>query len=463
MVILQNMFFCKKGGTMDDSRFDKMGIYDLRNYARTIGVHSPTKLKRDELIANIKAILQGLQEPEKQKISRGRPPKHKMDEDFMLDSIIPNNLFSTNDARYKPFYQSRLTRQYAQDMLFERTNVQNNVEFDGYFERVDENYGFVHKNGYMTSYSKENIVILKDMIEQFNLTNGDFVCGACKLISAKNIMLATNILSINENSPCNQITKTPFASLKVKYPSLSINFCKYNKSESAKLIDKISPIALGERVVVNANQQLPIDFYVSLLDSLLAKCQKVLFVSIDDVLEEVCQVEYKCPNAEFCIYDTDMTIGQFFQRIDTILQNYAHRLEIGQDVAVVFYNFANLQKNIKNFAILKDKLTIEEAQIYMQNKSKDFFKMARETESSSMTVVAFNVQDEQCLQIANCQIFGTYDVKQNKFELDTEKSFSNYSQTILSPKDYQALCDFKNALSQGKSPKEAKAILLADD
>ena len=99
----------------------------------------------------------------------------------------------------------------------------------------------------------------------------------------------------------------------------------------------------------------------------------------------------------------------------------------------------------------------------MQNKSKDFFKMARETESSSMTVVAFNVQDEQCLQIANCQIFGTYDVKQNKFELDTEKSFSNYSQTILSPKDYQALCDFQNALSQGKSPKEAKAILLADD
>lgn len=450
---------------MEEINFNRMGIYDLRNYARSIGVHSPTKLKRDELIANIKAVLEGVKEPERPKVSRGRPPKHKVDEDFMLDMFVPNNLFCTNptDARYMPFQQPEISKPYSTNMLFERANVKDNILFDGYFEKINENYGFIYKNGYLTTYSKENVVILKDLIEKYDLQTGDFVEGACKLIETKNIMLATDVSKINDISTQSEMHKITFANLKIEYPTESINLSKYSDDKSAKIIDKVCPIAFGGRVAIDSqHDQLPIDCYISILNALLQRCKKVLFVSIDDVLEDICQIEYRCPNVQFCAYDTDMTRDQFFQKLDLMAENYCRRLECNQDVAIVIYNIQKLQQNIKNSAILKNRIGEVEANIFAQNKIKDYFKMARCTEASSLTIVAFGAKDEQSLQFANCQIIVNYDLQTNQLTIDTQKSFTNNVQKILSPKDFQKLTNFKIAIKQGKDVKEQERILLGE-
>ena len=43
--------------------YEKLGIYDLRNAARELGVERPTTLKKSELIAQIEKIKSGEKEP----------------------------------------------------------------------------------------------------------------------------------------------------------------------------------------------------------------------------------------------------------------------------------------------------------------------------------------------------------------------------------------------------------------
>lgn len=58
--------------------YSQLTIYELRNYARQVGVASPTKLKRNQLISQIEDLRLGLKVPEKKKTKRGRPVKNKL-------------------------------------------------------------------------------------------------------------------------------------------------------------------------------------------------------------------------------------------------------------------------------------------------------------------------------------------------------------------------------------------------
>ena len=58
---------------IDEITMRNMGIFDLRNLARDVGVLSPTTCKKEELIEKILQILSGEKEPQVPKNRQGRP------------------------------------------------------------------------------------------------------------------------------------------------------------------------------------------------------------------------------------------------------------------------------------------------------------------------------------------------------------------------------------------------------
>jgi hypothetical protein len=75
------------------SNFDyleKMGIYDLRNLGREVGVKSPTSKAKKEIIDEIIKIKTGLMEPAP-KSKKGAPPKSSYMGKINLDSIEPKS------------------------------------------------------------------------------------------------------------------------------------------------------------------------------------------------------------------------------------------------------------------------------------------------------------------------------------------------------------------------------------
>lgn len=452
---------------MDNLNFDKMGIYDLRNYARSIGVHSPTTLKRQELIACINAIIEGVKEPEKPKDGRGRPPKHKVDDMYMLDMFVPDNLFNIdpNDYRYKPFGQSNFAKSYSATTFCQSNNIDGlDMAFDGYFVKKTENYGLILKKGYKTEYFKENVIILKDEMEKFALKNGDFVEGACVYIKDRNLMLAKDVLKINGNE-FNKLERQTFENLKIQYPSKMIDLSVDNNYINAKIINKICPVAFGGRVAINFDRtDEHVDFIGTLLNSIEKNNVTVSMISVDDSIEDIVAVESLCSNLNVCKYNSTLSREQYFEKIDLLFENMCRRIECGQNVVAVIYDCQNLLENIQNDIALKMKYDIETAMIYAENKLKDLFGLARATENGSLTVIGFNLQNQKVLSVCNCQIqilgkpYSKTDVS-----VDVQNSYTKNVQKIISKEEFVKLQNFKNNVNEQNVLSELELLFEGEE
>lgn len=443
---------------MADLNFDKMGIYDLRNYARSIGVPSPTKLKRKELIASINAIIEGVEKPEKPKDNRGRPPKHQVDDMYMLDMFVPQNLFNQNYNQ--GFYGSNNIQrvfQFGNASALHQSDdkTQIDIAFDGLFVKRSDNYGLILKKGYQTDYFKENVIVLKETIEKFDLRNGDFVEGMCSYIKDKNLLLAKEIYRINDCFAKDESERKVYDQIQAKYPSKILDITLENRFIDAKIIQKLCPIAFGSRTVINnQNTNEYVDFCANMLYSIQQKCQKTYLISFDDSIEDISEIQSFCENVDVCKYTPTITREQFVEKMDLIFDNACRRFENGQDVVIILYNVQNLIENIKNYVSLKNNFDSDNALIYAQNRIKDIFGLARATENGSLTVIGFNANSD-VLAVSNCQI----EMKNKSYPntdiyLDIAKSQTKNIQKLVDENEYRKYLNFKNNFDEQKNIEE---------
>lgn len=81
------------------NNIENLGIYDLRNYARSVGVSSPTTKKREVLICEIYEILSGKKRIEKNN-NKGRKTKDvalKINGNLPFTDIRNESLILLND------------------------------------------------------------------------------------------------------------------------------------------------------------------------------------------------------------------------------------------------------------------------------------------------------------------------------------------------------------------------------
>lgn len=167
--------------TIEKSALDKLGIHELRDLARQVGVHLPTTYKREDLYKEIEAILSGEKEPYKKKNNQGRPPKvvrnaditeillPNVKDDFIIDNNVSENLcFNANSA-----------------VLANTTET----DFVGYVKLLD-NYGIVKTKTFDVVY------LTYAIISRYDLRSGDYVFGFSKESTDKR-NIATDILKIN--------------------------------------------------------------------------------------------------------------------------------------------------------------------------------------------------------------------------------------------------------------------------
>ena len=153
----------------------KLGIYELRNLARQIGVYSPTRFKKEDLIEKIMAIVQGVDAPYKRKTNQGRPAKQMAGFDDILNIFVPPIDEKTLYA--KPFKnESLLSGSFMQEM-----NISENTESFSGFVRIIKDYAVALKNGFFEGNDK-TFYITTQVLKSNNLKNGDFVKGRYYLI-----------------------------------------------------------------------------------------------------------------------------------------------------------------------------------------------------------------------------------------------------------------------------------------
>ena len=175
---------------IEKSALDKLGIHELRDLARQVGVHLPTTYKREDLYKEIEAILSGEKEPYKKKNNQGRPPKVVRSTDI-TEILLPTEekefVLNTNTA------ESVLTFNESDIVLADT----NEVDFAGYVKIIN-NYGVVRTK------TLDIVFLTYAIISKYNLQTGDYIYGFYKQSTDKK-NISTSVLKINNLSVNNYV------------------------------------------------------------------------------------------------------------------------------------------------------------------------------------------------------------------------------------------------------------------
>lgn len=427
--------------------FENMGIYDLRNYARSIGVVSPTKFRRDELIQKITAIIMG-QQPEKKKTNKGRPPKHKLTAESKLDFILPNNMFDNNDPKYKSFVSQYNTTQLTADMLRDNAKTcTTNILFDGIYKPYDVNFGFALQKGYLSNYYKENVVVLKEMAQQYKLEEGDHITGSCCYLQNKNLMLATEVLKIN-GEPAEDERQLADLS-KIEQPNKKIILDNNNLIDYT-IIDKICPMAKGTRVLIDFEDKDQVKTTVAEILNRLTENNGVysFLFSIDDLPEDVYGLAQLCPYVQLVNLKFNMDRTNFADMASLKIKHIQRLVQQGNDVAIVCYNVKNYQNNLATNAVINNGLNQQSALEYAKNQIKDMFCLARNLQQGSLTTIFINDSTQSLVDVCNTYVyFNAENFPQTDIKVDVKKSFTRNMQNFATATDIEDLKQFKTGLN----------------
>lgn len=218
---------------VDINNLKTLGIYELRNLARSIGVSRPTTLVRKELIEKIIEQFNSQTEPQPQN-TRGRPPRYSS---FDLAKIIEP------DA-YQGIYGS----------VFDAPNddtVQSSIKST---DDVTYLRGFIHLvprgHAYLISSCLNTFFVPVKLVVSFKLETGDSVEATAVKTESGNGYIVQEITKLNGICP-DKYAKEPksrFDRLEGNRPSVQIGNLgiKYGQRclvQTPKVFDRIESIA----------------------------------------------------------------------------------------------------------------------------------------------------------------------------------------------------------------------------
>ena len=257
----------KKRGKMkkiDEITMRNMGIFDLRNLARDLGVLSPTTCKKDELIEKILQILSGEKQPEVPKNRQGRPPKARNPYLYQgptkySDVIDSNNLrdydfSSPQEENYAELNDSYQSAPFKYDEKFDFRDG------EGYLKQIGENF-YLFQNGRVANIENA-IIVPAELVYQNNLKDSDYIKCVYKNSINYNARIATKIKNLSD------FTKTQdIAEISVQRSDKHIYFSEI-----------IGDVEEGKRIVLSVSS---FNKYMDILQEIRERCvDKYHFVNL---------------------------------------------------------------------------------------------------------------------------------------------------------------------------------------
>ncbi len=362
---------------INEEKLQELGIFEIRNIARDVGVYSPTLFKKQELIDKIMRVITGKDEPYVKKTKQGRPPKNISNLNNLVDVIMPTKLFE--DKRESDY-------SYFND-INENINVAScdgkEKIFKGYVKVYVDDFALVFYENFKED--KNVVFVTSQQIKQYKLKSGDIITGKAIFVDDSKPFILKEVYSINEmqfNSSFerNEDFENKFAIYATK--KLKINVYK-GEDEIFNLIDSKSPFAKGQRVLLkNAN-----NFSFEILHKLTTGNNnlKGLAILIDESPENYFEVN---SNSKLSVISNNFgnRVNNLALEIEVKLDNLLRQVELGEDV-ILFIN--SLEKYINYFVNenILNKLTKEEAIAKTKKNLNDIILLGKNTNNGSLTVV----------------------------------------------------------------------------
>ena len=454
---------------------EKLGIFELRNLAREIGVYSPTIFKKKDLIEKMLLIVSGEEEPHTPKTKQGRPPKFIHSVNNLLDIFIPKSVsdeVESYEVNYKDIYDySSLKAMENSDIL--NYNSQEGQKVKVILEVFEEGYGFCYKKGYKSSNIDENYFISNNMISTYNLKTGDIIEGLVKRITLDKPHILYKVTKINniEAEHFNKVRKD-FNELKAHYPTEQIVFKEeyVNKDVNIKYLNEYLPVGKGQRALVLIQKNMDYSVLItSFLNAIETNNMDTKCMLIDERPEDITEYCNSLKDANIFFTNIEDEPERAIQKIELGLERAKRKVEQEKDVLLVISNLNRLYNLYKKYAaVLNPNEVNAQIDTYTLMMVKKLLSSARKVEEGgSLTIVGFIEENgtnqdlvEQLKELCNMQIVMNhypYFLK-DKLLINILKSESRKQSLLLTEKQLKNNCTLKSVLTEENLEDKTKEL-----
>lgn len=364
--------------TMNHEKLKELGIFELRNFARSLGVKSPTTLKRDELINEIEMVFSGKKPRYVRTTKQGRPPKTLTNSSELMNIITPVEY----DKEQHDFVN--------QNFVLNDSEVDNiGIQKVGTFFKsiiklaVDSTYGYAFKNGF--NETKDNLILInKTQIEQYKLKDGDEITGYYILTTIGSYILS-EILSLNTVAFSDKIVRNNFEQMCATMPNKKLKLSIYKDDvEIYSDIDSATPLLKGQRALFICNSGNSLNNEVlSRLSSL--QQANILVLMIDECPEDYFELLSKY-DLEVLSNNYNSNNENFDLKLSCKIQNIVRNVENGHDYIIFINNIVKFYLYlVKSYILLNQ--TREQAEINAENYLKRIILLGKNCSNSSLTII----------------------------------------------------------------------------
>ena len=359
---------------IDLYNIDNARIHELRDFARKVGVISPTTMKKEDIIKNILGIANGKIEPFKNPPKHGRPARNHSSRDVNSSSLFVA-LDDMSDEKYDIPSESYFNYElHSSDKHFEYGTTMSSGIREGYLDINPKGYGCIRNSGYTPS--SEDVFVSIDIIKSKGLKSGDYVKGYVSRDDITKPYIMFEVSSVNNDiEPRFDFDNAPF-----EMYSRCITFGNKN-------------IYAGSRCYFKNN----FNEVVNCVKTLESGSVKLLNLKAlpEQVVQNTKSLEYVPVYFNKSENDVISTT--------TLLVNRCKRLvEMGQDVTLVIYNFSEILKAYN--VALTGKYDISYFNYQAITKVKDILFSAKNIDTNhSLTIIAIDRDNvnENILSVIN--------------------------------------------------------------
>ena len=441
------------------NKLESKGIHTLRQIGRAVGVHFPTKKKKEELISDIMAIARAEAEP-CERSTRGAPPKS-----FDFDKETVDDI-----ERCRQYYSGYGREESSEGVIsFASSSVEEDDSektCSGVLE-FTEKFCFIRtSNMQISSYG--DVFVHSSFVKRFRLRTGDYIVCKAKRRKEGECLGATFILSVNGKSP--EGGRAPhFDSLTPCYPDKRCTLERQGGTLTERVIDLFSPIGYGQRALIVSPPKAGKTTMLKEVASSICRNQpdtKVIILLIDERPEEVTDIRRSVTGAEV-VYSTFDRGDNHHIHTATLTLEYAKRMvETGRDVVVLVDSITRLTRAYNS--VCNSGRTLSgglDPQAIVEPKR--FFGAARNIEDGgSLTIIATALVDtgsrlddviyEEFKSTGNMEIILSRELAQNRVfpAIDILASGARKEELLLSEEELSASSLIRGALAKKLQPSE---------
>jgi transcription termination factor Rho len=272
------------------------------------------------------------------------------------------------------------------------SSLHDPVEVAGYLDLREEGYGFLRVNGYLAS--RDDAYIPVKLTRQFGLRKGDYVTGLSRPAgrNEKNPAML-EIHSVNGDDPENAKTRPRFEDLTPLFPDtkLRLESADDHTNMTARIIDLISPIGLGQRgIIVSPPKAGKTTIMKTIATSIERNYPKVklIVLLIDERPEEVTDMR-RTVQGEVIASTFDRPSDEHTHVAELCIEKAKRLVERGEDVVIILDGITRLSRAYNLSAPATGRIMsggIDAGALYPPKK---FFGAARNVEEGgSLTILA---------------------------------------------------------------------------